>query len=274
MGKPISPQSERKIALVTSKITGIIILAMASENDNICINPLNEGSIDSINRARPQLIKSAFLSWSELVRRSVSGYLDIRNNELSVDYSIRRDDGNTHQYPCIYMMEQLENGAGYTDYLASLPAQKKHTVFIEPLLKKGKIYESLTGSHQNRCDTSCYDCLCDYYNQQKHGLLNWRLGLDIAALSDDNKYLPLYTDKNSYWHSILTKTERVLKKNYPDTKLIKNDNFWLTNTGDKVSFIYHPLWSDNFILNEFRKISGPSDNVQYVSLLEFIHNPI
>jgi rubrerythrin len=267
-------QSERQIALVTSKITGIIILAIANENKNICINPLNKGSIDSINEVRPRLIKSAFMSWSELVRRSVSDYLDIRNNELSVDYSIRRDDENTHQYPSVYMMEQLENGAGYTDYLAALPAPQKHTVFIEPLLKKGKIYESLTGSHQNRCDTSCYDCLCDYYNQQKHGLLNWRLGLDIAALSDDNGYLPLYTGKNSYWHSILTKTESIIEKNYPDTELIKNDSFWFTSSSGKINFIYHPLWSDNFILNESKKISCQSGNIRYVSLLEFINNPI
>jgi Lhr-like helicase len=269
-----SLQSERQIALVTSKITGIIILAMADWNDNICINPLSKGTIDSINEARPQLIKSAFLSWSELVRRSVSDYLDIRSNELSVDYSIRKDDENTHPYPSVYMMEQLENGAGYTDYLASLAATKKHDVFIAPLLGKGEIYKFLTGSHQDKCDTSCYDCLCDYYNQQKHGLLNWRLGLDIAALSNDNGYLPLYTNENSYWHSILAKTESVIKKNYPGTKLIKNDNFWFTKSDDKVNFIYHPLWSDDFILDESRKINCQSGNIRYVSLLEFINNPI
>jgi hypothetical protein len=267
-----SHAEERQIVLVTSKITGILLLAMTNENDNICIDPLFKGNIDSINKVRSHLIKSAFLSWGELVRRSVSDYLDIRNNELSVDYSIRRDNKDEKTYPSIYMMEQLENGAGYTDHLASLQADKKRDVMIEPLLENGRIYIKLTGKHQKNCDTSCYDCLCDYYNQLKHGLLNWRLGLDIAALSDNYSHLPLYTTEN-YWKSILTKTENILKNNNPDTKLIKEDAFWYIHLNDRANFIYHPLWSEKYILAQSTKIGFQFNNINYISLLEFINNP-
>lgn len=269
----ISPQAEEKrIALVTTKITGIVILSIADENVDICINPLFEGNIENINKVRSYLIKSAFLSWGELVRRSVSDYLDIRNSELSVDYSIRRDNEKPQAYPSIYMMEQLENGAGYTDHLASLQANKKYDVFIEPLLENGSIFKLLTNNHQNHCDTSCYDCLCDYYNQQKHGLLNWRLGLDIAMLSNNNN-LPLYTTENSYWNSILRKTENILNNNYPNTKLNKENKFWYTYYEDKINFIYHPLWSDKYILNESKSLLSLTNNINYISLLDFINNP-
>jgi rubrerythrin len=267
-------RGERQIVLVTTKITGIIILAMNNTNENICINPLYESKIEEIKNTRPQLIKSAFLSWGELIRRSVSDYLDIRNNELSVDYSIRRDNKNTIPYPSIYMMEQLENGAGYTDYLASLTAEKKSQVFIEPLLKNGNIYNFLTGKHQDQCDTSCYDCLCDYYNQQKHGLLNWRLGLDIASLSENDSYFPTYASENSYWCSILLKIEEIIKKNSPNTDLIKEDTFWYTRFENNIKIIYHPLWSDEYITRMSKRIVHQINNIHYISLLEFLINPL
>jgi rubrerythrin len=267
-------RTDRQIALVTTKITGIIILALDNKNESICINPLFESEIEEIRKARPQLIKSAFLSWGELVRRSVSDYLDIRNNELSVDYSIRRDNKNTIPYPSIYMMEQLENGAGYTDYLASLTADKKNKVFIEPLLKNGNIYNFLTEKHQNQCDTSCYDCLCDYYNQQKHILLNWRLGLDIASLSDNDSYLPTYTSENSYWRSILLKIETIIKKNSPNTDLVKEDIFWYTQLENNIKIIYHPLWADDYITEISKRISPQINNIHYISLPEFLINPL
>lgn len=36
--------------------------------------------------------------------------------------------------------------------------------------------------HADRCDSSCYDCLRDYYNMAYHPLLDWRLGEDLFAL--------------------------------------------------------------------------------------------
>jgi hypothetical protein len=270
-----SPTNERRIALVTTKITGIIILAINSENRNICLNPLYKGSIEDINKIRPQLLKSVFLSWGELIRRSVTDFLDIKSNELSVDYSVRRDTDDSMPYPSIYMMEQLENGAGYTDYLASLSSTKKQDVFINSLVAGGEIYGFLSGKHQDVCDASCYDCLCDYYNQQKHGLLNWRLGLDIALLSNDNKLIPSYTGNDNYWYSILTKIEGIINKQYESgIQLIKEKDYWYTRSEKVINFIYHPLWSDDYILDRTRKINYPSGNMRYVSLLEFINNPI
>jgi Lhr-like helicase len=271
-----SPATERRIALVATKITGVIFLSINSENPAVCLNPLYKGGVQDINRVRSRLLKSAFLSWGELMRRSVTGFLDIRNNELSVDYSVRRDTAaGLPPYPSIYMMEQLENGAGYTDYLASLPADRKRDVFINSLAAGGEIYDFLSGKHQELCDTSCYDCLCDYYNQQKHGLLNWRLGLDVVLLSNNDKLIPSYTGNDNYWHSILMKFEGIINKQHePELQLIKEKDYWYTRSKNNINFIYHPLWSDDYILDKAGEISDPSANIRYVSLLEFINNPV
>jgi hypothetical protein len=143
------------------------------------------------------------------------------------------------------------------------------------LVAGGEIYDFLSGKHQELCDASCYDCLCDYYNQQKHGLLNWRLGLDIALLSNDNKLIPSYTGNDNYWYSILTKIEGIINKQYKSgIQLIKEKDYWYTRSENDINFIYHPLWSDDYILDKIRKINCKPGNIRYMSLLEFINNPI
>ena len=59
-------------------------------------------------------VKAAFLSWGYLVRRSVAGYLDIDTSELSIGYHI---SSITHK-PEIFIVERLENGSGYCNYLS------------------------------------------------------------------------------------------------------------------------------------------------------------
>ena len=38
-------------------------------------------------------------------------------------------------------------------------------------------------THNNECDTSCNTCLRDFHNLPYHGLLDWRLALDMARLA-------------------------------------------------------------------------------------------
>ena len=36
--------------------------------------------------------------------------------------------------------------------------------------------------HGEECDTSCNRCMRDFYNLSYHGLLDWRLAIDMARL--------------------------------------------------------------------------------------------
>ncbi len=36
--------------------------------------------------------------------------------------------------------------------------------------------------HSSECDSSCYDCLRDYFNMRYHPLLDWRLAADMLDL--------------------------------------------------------------------------------------------
>ena len=89
------------------------------------------------------------------------------------------------------MVEQLENGAGYTTFLGQTDTQNQKDIFLKPLSKGGSIYEQMVkNEHKNSCDSSCYDCLRDYYNQKHHEILDWRLGLDLAQVAADKNFAP------------------------------------------------------------------------------------
>jgi hypothetical protein len=105
-----------------------------------CFNPIKKSLLDIKNRGN--LIKNAYLSWRELLRFCIADFFDIETGELTVDYCIREDI-----IPIVYMVEQLENGAGYTDYLASLSPDKQKDIFITSLVKGGTFFSFLTGKH-------------------------------------------------------------------------------------------------------------------------------
>jgi len=172
------------------------------------------------------------------------------------------------------MVEQLENGAGYTNYLASLSPEAKKKVFLNPLLPDGEMFKMLTNqNHINNCDSSCYDCIREYNNQDRHYILNWRLGLDLAAVSDNTDFVPDYAGDSSYWKGILDKSDKAFDKK-GGAEIIKQEQFWYIKDKGSFKFIYHPLWSDTYIATLESQILIPRGMaVTYTSLLDFINNP-
>jgi DEAD/DEAH box helicase domain-containing protein len=109
--------------------------------------------------------------------------LDIDVNELRVGLRVRRE----RQLPRaeIFISDALENGAGYSTYLAQ--QEVLHELFsrIGPDSKPGTRGAQWAGHTQagKICDSSCHDCLRDYSNMRFHGLLDWRLALDMADIA-------------------------------------------------------------------------------------------
>ena len=66
----------------------------------------------------------------------------------------------------------------------------------------GDIYNKLTmPEHKSGCTSSCYDCIRDYSNQDVHGILDWRLGLDIARLANCQNAVIDFSVP--YWHDYI-----------------------------------------------------------------------
>lgn len=95
--------------------------------------------------------------------------------------------------PILQMADRLVNGSGLCERL-----QQKGTsgtpIILEVMKaivsnKKGfPLKEFLDNDHPKRCIQACYHCLHRYGNQAYHGLLDWRLGLDVIQLLLDKNY--------------------------------------------------------------------------------------
>lgn len=117
----------------------------------------------------------------------------------------------------------------------------------------------------DECDSSCYDCLRDYNNQDIHNLLNWRLGLDVAKIADDTNFVPSLNEE--YWQgnrlNILKQfisVEGLRKDDYCDYK-----DFLSIEKGGKTFLIVHPLLS-NIKLQDYKTIIGKEKCV-FVSII-------
>lgn len=242
----LSLSYESQYAFVSSKTTGVLTLSIAKIPDDICLSPLNDENPNS------HAVRAAFLSWGYLVRKSISFYLDIDSSELNIGFYITPKTQKAE----IFFVEQLENGAGYCNYLSGrrykdVPLK----AIILPLIENGEIFNLLTSNnHQEGCTSSCYDCIRDYSNQSVHHLLDWRLGVDLARLSNDSKAKIDFT--LPYWHNYITITiKNVLKKHKFSVQESHNTLIGVDPYGENYCLV-HPLWSAKKINKLISSLSG------------------
>lgn len=262
------PTKVDTFALITSKVTGIFEMFIQDENSKLCLNP----SL-SIDLDQQSAIRGAFISWGMLLRKCIADYLTIDQNELNVDLLVREINGIPRTG--IYFSEKLENGAGYTTYLGYTKKQKE--IFINPLLPGSKpigsydLYSELRtrDKHENLCNSSCYDCLRDYYNQKDHAVLNWRLGLDLARIANDSSYIPSIMDSHGYWYKKLTDSINLMKKIYTEPITVEEyTNTIVLTINSKIFIIVHPFWNQE-MRNEVLLETGKS-NAEYLLINKFI----
>lgn len=231
-GKP-NLQHEKDYVFVASKHTGVLTLSIQNLPDTITLDPFDDD------------IKAAFLSWAYLLRKAITGFLDIETTELEVGFRVNKQEEEKEAE--IFLVEKLENGAGYWNYLngeSSSPELIRKSM-IAPLLEGGSTYKTLTKSVHLGCQSSCYDCLRDYFNQKVHGALHWRLGLDLAKLAKrSNTSIGFNTD---YWQALLPIILEKMENKIPyATPFILDGEFYGLKTSDKNILIVHPFWSETY----------------------------
>ena len=170
------------------------------------------------------------------------------------------------------MVEQLENGAGYTSFLGNADSEIQFEVFLKQLLKNGNIYEKLTEQiHKETCDCSCYDCLRDYYNQKYHEMLDWRLGLDLAQIAANDSYVPSIMDKSGYWYNLLHSRVEALKgQDTEEIKFYPHNETFIIKINNETIILAHPFWSMQKISNLSTQYGCPDARIVYVNT--FIQN--
>lgn len=249
--------NEEKYAFVASKSTGVLTLSVDKVSESLNLSPLR-----SRNRYS-HTIRSAFISWGYLVRKAVASYLDIDSSELSVGFYITPQTKQAE----VFFVERLENGAGYCNYLSGRKyPDVPQKAIINPLLPGGDIYSHLVSEdHANECATSCYDCIRDYTNQSVHGLLDWRLGLDLAKLAADGDTMIDFTSE--YWKDHLHTTIQLILTSRGYSVSAVEGTLRATNDDGNDIVVVHPFWSEDYIYDLILRVGGNPTPVSVTTLV-------
>jgi DEAD/DEAH box helicase domain-containing protein len=140
--------------------------------------------------------RPALASFAEFLRLAVAFELDVSPDEFKVGRQpISTADGSRTEQ--IFLGDALENGAGY----ARMAARPEN---LSAWLRRHYDRELARWNaeeHRRDCDRSCPDCLRNYGNRFSHGLLDWRLALDLVELAlgidlDVSRWLSGTSDPN------------------------------------------------------------------------------
>ena len=184
--------------------------------------------------------RAAWYSFGFFLRSAAAKRLDVDVKELRVGLRTFRE-GTGGIAAEVFLADTLQNGAGYASFLGDSDEFERLLGYMINNGKNG--YQLATSAHHQSCDSACYDCLKDYSNMVYHGLLDWRLAMDMARFASDGTLPDLNTD---YW--------RGMAENHMSSFCQAFD--WdLTEYGglpcaersesDDVVILIHPLWNDH-----------------------------
>jgi ATP-dependent helicase YprA (DUF1998 family) len=176
---PLKPKGEPKeIALLSRRVTDVLLVGMPFPPDHFADPRTVEG-------------RAAWYSFAFLLRNTVAQSLDVDPSEIDAGYRTTGTPASEGDHTGFvaadrpirgeaFLCDTLDNGAGYASHLAQNGAVA--------LLRAVEGWETtsslwMAANHSGYCDGSCAACLRDYANQGYHGLLDWRLALDMAQIA-------------------------------------------------------------------------------------------
>jgi hypothetical protein len=166
-----------QIAIAAPKTTDIFHVKPEVVPDGLTLDPVWHPSDPG------SAVRAAYYSAAFMVTYTAAQRLDINPEELEIS-GVRRtalNPGVDTDVGEIMISDSLPNGSGFTAWLSrnwdevldSIIGEEPNS-FIDSIIDDPHRQWGAEG-----CDTSCYDCLRRYRNMTFHGLLDWRLGLNL-----------------------------------------------------------------------------------------------
>jgi DEAD/DEAH box helicase domain-containing protein len=134
--------------------------------------------------------RAAWYSFSFWLRLAAGAHMDV--DALELQAGIRTiEDATFGVAGQAFLCDKLENGAGYSRFLGQAEEFSKlleqlnaeTTTSLTSKWISAITSGNSTSGHGVECDSSCNICLRDFNNLPYHGLLDWRLALDMARLA-------------------------------------------------------------------------------------------
>jgi len=232
-----------RIALLSKRKTDILLVKVKKWPQGVFADPTTiEG-------------RAAWYSYAFWLRIAAGALLDI--DPLELQASFRSLSEQSQPVGETFLCDQLENGAGYCQFLAQPEEFEKLMAHAKPTHSNNIAWKWMAEQgHANDCDTSCNLCLRDYQSLAYHGLLDWRLALDMARLlMSDSAVIDLL----SPWNQSANPWQNLVQgKNARISATLQRLGYkpptpFGTLTGyvhkrpmrQLIQIVRHPLWQDN-----------------------------
>ena len=270
----VTPVGESyRIALMSRRKTDILLASMGSWGQGIFADPTEiEG-------------RAAWYSFAFWLRKVAGIHLDVDPQELRAGFRTVEVGGVPNGEA--FLSDSLENGAGYCTLLGQVQEFEQLLAQADPTQQDSVAMSWLQAPHGDNCDASCPICLRDYGNMSYHGLLDWRLALDMARLAYDPQAA---VDLTSHWGAFANPWQQTLthvipkmmqKLQYNNPTKLGHLQVYIHTTAPKLWLVVHPLWqadhplvqgavklakgqNPNYqigFLNPFRALRRPADYV-------------
>jgi len=243
-------EQQRNFYLSAPKVTDSIVLEPHSIPSALSFMRMQDSDKLNLSSAfRAGSISACFL----IINFASRMILDVDPDEFEIlePRVQKRRDGQ--KVPVLQISDELVNGSGLSNRLGHLNPNGEPMVL--DVMKKiigdksrSPLVDLRNGSHELECLTGCYRCLHRYGNQSFHGLLDWRLGLDIIQLLLNPNFVAGIDGNFNYpgvedWR-ILSESLAKEAAGFFDTKLKEIDNIQLIDLGDnKWAGLIHPFWN-------------------------------
>lgn len=232
-----------RIALAARTKTDVLLMRLSEVPREYDLSPFGRGWVYA---------RAAYHSFGELIRKAACDYLDVEHSELQVNVRpMNTDDMPRFE---LFLLDALENGAGYCRHLADEAIILGEV--LARLVRPASHFRDALDKHAGGCDGSCIDCIRHYDNAELHGLLDWRLGLDLAQLfAEPGANVGLHLP---YWARTAAKAAERLARILGDAEVDSLNGLPAVRSGSMLrAVIVHPLWSDEHErLQELRRLLG------------------
>lgn len=226
-----------RIALLSKRKTDILLVRIKNWPTGIFANPTTvEG-------------RAAWYSFAFWLDIAAGIYLDVDPQELQAGMrTILENDAPTGE---AFLSDRLENGAGYCRLLSDPREFQKLFTYADENTSNNFVSKWFAPDHLG-CDTSCSACLREYTNMPYHGLLDWRLALDMVRIAQHGSAVDLTTvwgTQSNLWRPILEKAipNTLMRLGYEASEVFGELQGYIFNgrRGQVVLLERHPLWQDN-----------------------------
>ncbi|MBE2188188.1 MAG: hypothetical protein IAE98_01860 [Candidatus Kapabacteria bacterium] len=186
----IATSQDEQIALASYKNTEITRISPHLVPLALNLNMFSSEQDPWHIKAQSSGVRSGYYSAAFLLQRILADRLDVDPTEIEIaDITMKNlNDGTDRKIAEIIVTDELPNGSGFVRYLYENFQNILNEVMNphESNNYLGKIHSDL---HQTSCKDSCYDCLKVFRNMNYHSLLDWRLGIAMLRIMNEQNYV-------------------------------------------------------------------------------------